>query len=211
MNDAKAILLGAGGHARVLLDLLDLQAFSVSGVTAPELESGQEWFGITVLESDKGVTGYPVDEVLLVNAVGGIPGQRIRQRLYTEFKGLGFRFATLQHPSSIVSRSADLAEGVQLMAGSIVQSGVKIGVNALVNTRASIDHDCVIGAHAFIGPAVTLCGDVQVGEGAFIGAGAVVLPGVQIGAGAIVGAGAVVIRSVAKDIKVVGNPAFQMK
>lgn len=210
MNCAKAILLGAGGHARVLLDLLDLQACSVVGVAAPELESGQEWFGIAVLD-DKAVTGYPVEEVLLVNAVGSIPGQRIRQRLFTDFKGLGFRFATLQHPTSIVSKSAELAEGVQLMAGSIVQSGVKIGVNALVNTRASVDHDCVIGAHAFIGPAVTLCGDVQVGEGAFIGAGAVVLPGVQIGAGAIVGAGAVVIRSVAKDIRVVGNPAIQMK
>lgn len=211
MNDAKAILLGAGGHARVLLDLLDLQAFDIVGVTAPELVSGKEWFGIAVLDFDKNVTGFPINEVLLINAVGGIPGQRIRQRLYTEFKDMGFRFATLQHPSSIVSRSAELAEGVQLMAGSILQPGVKIGVNVLVNTRASIDHDCVIGAHAFIGPAVTLCGDVQVGEGAFIGAGAVVLPGVQIGAGAIVGAGSVVIRSVAKDMRVVGNPAIQMK
>ena len=211
MNDAKFVLLGAGGHARVLLDLLDLQALRVVGVTGPELKRGQSWFGIDVLEFEKGVEAYPINAVVLVNAVGATPGSWVRQRIYTEFKALGFQFATLLHPSSTISMRAELAEGVQLMAGSIVQPGVRIGVNALVNTRASVDHDCEIGAHAFIGPAATLCGGVKVGEGAFIGAGAIILPGIDIGSGAVVGAGAVVVGSVTKNTTVVGNPAIKIK
>jgi UDP-perosamine 4-acetyltransferase len=95
-------------------------------------------------------------------------------------------------------------EGVQVMAGAIVQPGVRVGANSVLNSRSSVDHDCVIGSHVHVAPGAVLCGSVVVGDHAFVGAGATVIQGVHIGAGAVIGAGVVVIRNVAKGAVVYG-------
>jgi UDP-perosamine 4-acetyltransferase len=90
-----------------------------------------------------------------------------------------------------------------------VQCRARIGRNVVINTRASVDHDCVVEDHVFVGPGATLCGEVRIGEGTFVGAGAVILPGIAVGDGAIVAAGAVVARNVPSGALVMGVAATQ--
>jgi len=207
MKQLPVLLLGAGGHARVVLDLLVLRGYRLAGVFAPELELGGQWFGVNSLGGDEAVAAFSPDQVLLVNGLGAVPGQNTRQSVQRRFVDQGYRFISLIHPSVIVAQSAEIADGVQLMAGSVIQPGVRIGAATVVNTGARIDHDCCLGEHVFVGPGAIACGDVSIQTGVFIGAGAILLPGVTIGTGAVVGGGAVVVNSVEAGMKVVGNPA----
>jgi UDP-perosamine 4-acetyltransferase len=125
-------------------------------------------------------------------------------------KARGFAFSSVQDPSAVMGRECEMGEGCQVMAGAVLQCRVKIGSNAVINTRSSVDHDCTIGPHAFISPGATLCGNVTLAESAFVGAGAVVLPGIGVGESAIVGAGAVVTKPVPTRWIVAGNPAVKI-
>lgn len=97
-----------------------------------------------------------------------------RKRIAAETPG---PFATLAHPSAIIARDAEIGEGTVIMAGVIIQPGVKIGRHCIINTKASIDHDCVIGDFVHIGPGCTLCGNVTVSEGKMVPAGTVLYQG----------------------------------
>jgi sugar O-acyltransferase (sialic acid O-acetyltransferase NeuD family) len=208
MIEDRIILVACGGHGSVVLDSLFAAGVRVHGIIDP---SSRGSLGVPVLGDDAWLDRVGPAGVLLVNGAGAIPGQTLRQRLYEERKARGFRFAEVRHPSAVTGIEVVLAEGSQLMAGCVIQCRARVGHNSVVNTRASVDHDCVIGAHVFIAPGVTLCGAVGVGSGAFIGAAAVVLPGVRIGAGAVVGAGSVVVEDVQPGCWVVGAPARPMQ
>jgi serine acetyltransferase len=93
------------------------------------------------------------------------------------------------------------------MAGTVVNSDTSIGANAIINTKASIDHDCVLGECVHMAPGSTLCGEVKVGSCTFVGAGATVIPCCTIGSDVTVGAGAVIVRDVPNGVTVVGVPA----
>ncbi len=187
----RAILLGAGGHARVVLALAQGLGFDVVGVCDP-LITGQ-WQGLTVLGDDNALLAQRRDIVLL-NGIGKLPGQTRRREVQDRWQGHGFAFPVLVHPAAWVAPDADLGAGVQVMAGAVVQPGCRIGAGSIVNTRAGVDHDCTLGADAHIAPGATLCGGVTVGDGAFVGAGATVVQGVTLGAGAVLAAGAVLVR-----------------
>ena len=199
------ILLGAGGHARVLLDALRCCGVEVLGFVGPDLSSAE--LDVEYLGGDECVQGFAVDEVVLVNGVGNIGG---RQRLFDAFKSQGYRFAQVIHPSAIISKQSVLAEGVQVMAGTVIQAGVSVAENVIINTRASVDHDCCIGAHAHISVGAVLAGDIKIGKSVLIGAGSTLIQGIGIGDGSVVGAGAVVIRDVEPCKTVIGVPAKEL-
>lgn len=204
------ILLGAGGHAGVLLDILmlvggrDILGYSVGEASL----IGQQRRGLPVLSTDDELpAAYPPEEVELVNGLGSVGDTSARRSIYQRMKGLGYNFASVIHPKAIVAQDVQLAEGVQVMAAAVIQPGSKIGVNAIINTAAVVDHDCVIGDHAHLAGGVTLSGGVHVGEGVHVGTGASVIQNVNIGAGATVGAGALVVRDVPLAVTVIGVPA----
>jgi UDP-perosamine 4-acetyltransferase len=207
MTDKKRLLLAAGGHGRVVLDTLLSQGFSVHGILDPGLSVGLTIFGVPVLGADTWLDDANPTDFVLVNGAGAAPASALRQRLFERWSARGFGFVALCHPGAIVAREVVLREGSQVMAGAIVQPRSLVGANAVVNTRASIDHDCAIDAHAFIAPGAVLCGGVRVGMGAFVGAGAVLLPGIKVGDRAVVGAGATVTRDVPAGLRVLGTPA----
>ena len=206
----QVFLLGGGGHGRVVLDALLSSGLSVAGVLDPNLKVGDQVFGVPVMGGDEFLNQVAPKDVLLVNGLGANPCVLSRKRLFEDMKARGFSFDAVQDPSAVVGAECDLGESSQIMAGAVLQNRVRIGNNAVINTRASIDHDCVVGAHVFVSPGTVLCGVVTVAESAFIGAGAVVLPGIQIGANAIVAAGAVVTKSVSSEWIVAGNPAVKI-
>jgi UDP-perosamine 4-acetyltransferase len=167
--------------------------------------------GFPILGDDSLVLKRPPSSVRLVNGIGSTGSTSRRTEVYCRFHDLGYAFVGVVHPAATVALDAVLGEGVQLMAGSVVQAGARIAENVLINTRASVDHDCDIGAHAHVAPGATLSGGVQLGEGVHVGTGATIIQGVRIGAGAIVAAGAVVVTDIPRNVTVAGVPAREVR
>lgn len=191
------VILGAGGHAKVLLSLIQAAGLEVLGVSAPELvEQGLEnWRGVPVLTLfDDNLNAFPPENIALVNGVGN---QTVRHGLFEKFKAQGYFFPVLIHPQAWVDASVVLDEGAQVMAGAVIQADACIGKNVIINTRASVDHDCAIGDHVHIAPGAILCGHVQVKQNAFIASGATVITGICVGENAVAGAGASIVRDIA--------------
>lgn len=208
MQSKPVILLGAGGHAKVLLDILLEQNAEIVGIAEKGgVERPTDLFGVPIIGSDSDVERYSPREIELVNGIGSIGSTALRKRVYEKFKVLGYRFRQVIHPGAVVSRRTELGEGVQIMAGAVVNIGTRIGEDAIINTNASVDHDCLIGAHVHIAPGVTLSGGVKVGEGSHIGTGASVVQGKEISVNVIVGAGAVVVNNIKAEKIVCGIPA----
>jgi len=200
------LIIGAGGHARVLIEALAKSGTVMLGCVAkkaPALGS----LSIPFLGDDEALCRHSPSSIVLVNGIGSIAWSDLRRDIFLRFKEKGYRFGTVTHPSAILPSECVLGEGVQVMAGAILQPGCRIGENVIINTGAVIDHDCRIGPHVHIAPGALLSGDVTVGEGAHVGTGARVIQGVKIGAGALVGAGAAVVRDLPPDAKVAGVPA----
>lgn len=211
-GDRPIIVLGAGGHGKVLIDALIARGAPLIGITDPDEKlHGLRLLGIPVLGADDTVADHGADDVVLVNGIGSTWFSDSRRVLYDRFVDAGYTFRTVVHPSAVISPDAEIADGVHIMAGAVVQAGCKISVNSIVNTQSSVDHDCVIGAHVHIAPGAVLGGDVTVGEGTHIGAGATVIQNIGIGAGALVAAGATVVLDVPAGARVAGTPARQMK
>lgn len=202
------IVLGAGGHAKVLVDALISAGLTVRGLTdAVPAKAGTAVLGVPVLGEDKEVFAFAPDAVRLVNGIGSVRVPVLRRKLFESFKKSGYFFERVVHASAIIAPDVAMAEGAQIMAGVVLQVGCRIGENVIINTRAAVDHDCVIGNHAHVSPGAILCGNVEVGEGSHIGAGATVIQGVRIGQGCMVAAGAVVIRDIPAGATVAGVPA----
>jgi len=211
MGNRPVIIIGGGGHARVLIATLKAFWREIIGILHPdETMIGQTIAGITVIGNDDKVSDYAPDEVVLINGLGSVSLPEKRKDIYMKFKKNGYSFASVIHPSAIVVDDVKIGEGVQIMAGAIVQSGCLIGENVIINTGAIVDHDCKIGAHVHIAPGSIISGGVEIGEMAHIGTGAKVVQGINIHSCAVIGAGAVVIRNVRAATKVVGNPAKEI-
>lgn len=191
------ILIGAGGHARIIREMAELCGANILGVCDPKFwdERGQRWHGLEVLGGDECLSEFNPKKVLLLNGIGMMPGSHVRQLVFERLTQMGFRFPALIHPFAWLSPDASISDGVQLTAGAVIQPGVYIGCNTIVNTRSSVDHDSHLGAHCHLAPGATLCGDVRVGDGSFIGAGATVVQGVTLTPKTFIKAGSVTSRN----------------
>ncbi len=191
------ILVGGGGHAHVVIDVLRLAGQEILGVCDPALTGpGSAVCGVPVIGDDEAIFARSSDSVLLANAVGSTRTTASRAEVFQRFRARGYRFVTAKHPSALIADSVALGEGVQVMAGAVVQPGVALGDNVLVNTGASVDHDCRIEAHVHIAPGAVLSGGVALEEGVHVGTGAVIVQSLRVGRGSLVAAGAVVTADV---------------
>ncbi|MCJ0972456.1 acetyltransferase [Pseudomonas sp. PS1] len=203
------VMLGAGGHAKVLLSLIRAAEMNVVGVCDPVLaENGiRKWRGLIVLGADEALDAINPASVGLVNGIGQLAASTARRRVFERFKEKGFSFPVLVHPTAWVDESTVLSEGVQVMAGAVIQADVTVGLNSIINTSASIDHDCYLGSHIHVAPGATVCGHVNLSDFVFIATGATVIQAIHIGESAIVGAGATVVRNLGPGETLLGAAA----
>ena len=210
----RVIGLGAGGHARVVIEILRLlSGYELVGLLDPRQELwDSDVLGVPVLGDDRLLSelrNQGVDFAFI--GLGTVGDTRPRRRLYEIVRRQGFQFIKAIHPQSIIAPSVELGHGPTIMAGAVINTGAKLGDNVIVNTGSIVEHDCIIGDHVHIATGARLAGTVRVGEGAHIGLGASILQGLEVGQNAIVGAGAVVISNVPDNTVVVGVPARILK
>ena len=206
----KVVGLGAGGHAKAVIDAIQLSgAHEVVGLLDrdPALK-GQLVLDVPVLGGDDLLPGLKAKGIggvfIGVGSVGDAAG---RVRLYEQAIAQGLEVIVVTHPNAMVSPSASVGAGTVVLAQAVINPGATVGVNVIINTAAVVEHDCTIGDHAHIATGACLAGGVSVGDRAHVGVGASVKQGIAIGSGAIVGAGAAVVDDVPAGTTVVGVPA----
>jgi UDP-perosamine 4-acetyltransferase len=202
--------LGAGGHAKVLLDiLLGAPGIELLGLLDPDPALGGAWvMGVPVLGGDDLLAGVrAMGAGGFFVGVGSVGSTRKRERLFALGLEAGLEPVDAVHGRAVRSPFARHGPGLALLAGAVLNPGASLGANVVVNTGAVVEHDCLVGDHAFIAPGALVLGGARIGAGAFLGAGCVVRQGLEVGAGAVVGAGSVVVRNVLAGERVVGNPA----
>jgi sugar O-acyltransferase (sialic acid O-acetyltransferase NeuD family) len=210
-NCPEFVIWGAKGHALVLADIIHGQGGRVIALFDREPPAISPLVGVPVYA---GLDDYhawvrslaSVRDVAAIAAIGGARGKD-RCDYLALFRHTGFRTPFLIHPSATVSPSARIGDNCQVLAGTVVVAGAQIGEASIINTKASVDHECVLGEGVHIAPGATLCGCVEIGSFTLVGAGAVVLPRVRIGTNVLVGAGSAVTKDIPDNVVAVGVPA----
>lgn len=196
------LVIGAGGHAIVVVDILRQLNCTIIGLVSKDPIKQQPVFAdLPCYASDDDILSFNADDILLVNAIGSLPGQDVRFKIHHKFKQLGYCFKTLISPKAIVSDYAELSEGVQVMPGAIINANSIIGEGSIVNSGAIVEHDCTIGAYNHLAPGAILSGAVTTGNYVHIGTGASVIHGIKIGSNVMVGAGATVTKNLDNNKK----------
>lgn len=208
MTVASHVLIGGGGHARVLMEAMRSAGVSLTYVLDddPQLQ-GTRIRGVDVRGPLELLHAVDPTEVVLVNGIGSTDVPNARREVHERLACRGFAFASIVHPSAVIADDAEVGPGAQILAGVVIQTGTRIGRNAIVNTGATVDHDCTVSDHAHVAPGATLCGEVCVGRCVHVGTGAVVIQGRHLADESMIAAGSVVTRDVAPGARVCGVPA----
>lgn len=190
------VMIGGGGHASVLTEMLLIQGKEVVAVISPEDIGKRRIFnGIAHLKNNEDILAFDKERVLLVNGIGMAPKSKFRQKINNYFLSLGYKFETVIAHNAYISPFAKVEVGAQVFPMAIVQTGVTIGVHSIINSGALIEHDSRVGAYNHIAPKATLCGQVKTEDNVYIGSGSTIIQGLSIGKGAVVGAGVALTES----------------
>lgn len=196
----EAVVIGAGGHGKVIISLLQELGFKVSMV----LDDNPARWGENILSVP--VKG-PVEEIKGMQDIGAIIGIGNNQTRLEVAKNNDTHWITAIHPFSWIHPSVKIGEGSVVFAGSVIQPDTVVGKHCIINTGVTIDHDCQIGDGVHIAPGCHLAGNITIGEASFLGVGVSVIPGCTIGKGTTIGAGATVTTDLPDNVVAVGTPA----
>ncbi|WP_373495726.1 acetyltransferase [Aquiflexum sp.] len=199
MEKEELHIIGASGHAKAVIDLLEDRSI-IAGVYDDNSEIS-EILGIEVHCPANKING-------VLGKIHIAIGDNKTRKKIVESLSFETKYGTIVHKSAIVSNYIKIGEGTVVMEGAIIKVDSEIGNHVIVNTGASIDHDCKIDDFVHIGPGSTLCGNIKVGEGSLVGAGSVVIPGVSIGSWCIIGAGSIVHKDVPNSAKWIGDRIY---
>lgn len=194
----KISIIGASGHAKVIIDLAEDLGYSIKTVFDQN---------ISIENLLKYSVSHDMDSIPL-NSIIAIGNNYIRKKIANE---ISLFMPALVHPSSFVSKYSKIGNGTVVMSGVSINVDVEIGEHCIINTNSSIDHDCKIHDYVHISPNASLAGNVEVGECTHIGIGACIIQGIKIGKNCIIGAGSVLIRDVLDGTVIVGNPGKELK
>ena len=210
-SDTDIILIGAGGHAKVIIETIGkyYKHYNLIGITDnDETKINQTWMGIPILGDDsilRSIYEKGVRKAFI--SLGTVKEYIPRLNVITSVKKIGFQFVNIIHGSSIVSDNVKIGEGNAILAGAIINIDTAIGDNCIINSGSIIEHDCVVGNNVHIATGAKIAGQVKIGDNCMIGIGACVKQSVNIGKNSVIGAGCIVIKDIPENSIVVGVPA----
>jgi len=206
VSPQRIYVYGAGGHGKVVADILRAAALPLAGFVDDSAgRFPQPVLGFPVISTDEWLA---MDEHRAVMGVAlGIGDNYARIKIADRCRSWGFEILTAVHPSAVVSPAALIGAGSVVTALASINAGAELGDGVIVNTGAVVEHDCIIGDYAHISPNAALAGGARLGAFSHLGIGAVVLPGIVVGAKTIIGAGAVVVHDIPEGVVAIGVPA----
>lgn len=206
MINEDLLLIGAGGHARSCIDVIEQEGnFRIAGLVGLQSQLGMKVEGYEVIETDDTFSRLVKKIPFALIVIGQLVSSEKRVRLFHQALEAGFEMARIISPSAHVSSSARIGAGSIVMHGAILNSGVTVGSNCIINSKALIEHDSKVGNDCHISTGAILNGGVIIDEGCFIGSGAVVKEGVTIGKSSVVGMGAILRSNLAASSKFLGE------
>lgn len=193
----KIIILGKGGHAKSVVDVIERQGiYEIAGyVINEEIETKDNDYPIIGKDEDlERIYQSEIHNVAI--GIGFLGKSSLRKKLYEKLKKIGYEFPVICDPSAVISKKTVIQEGTFIGKGVIVNVNVHIGKMCIINTGAIVEHDCYVGNFSHIAVGTVLCGDVYVGAETLIGANATIIQGRSVGDRCIVGAGEVIRKNV---------------
>jgi len=209
IDNKEFIIIGAGGHARVIADAILTLGYTLQGFVDLEY-TGQkeEILGLPVLGGLEFLDQSNPSDIALAIAIGE---NTKRSYYYDFFMKKGFFFPSLLHPEAIISDFSHIGGGVFINAGAVVNAEVRISNNCIINTGSIIDHEVVIGENCHICPGAKIAGRVIIGNNSFIGTGANIIDYIKIGHDVVIGAGSVIVKDAQSESTYVGVPGRKIK
>lgn len=206
MQKPSIILIGAGGHARSCIDVIEQEGkYQIEGLIGTAGEMGSCHLGYRVIGTDLDLPRFVEKYRFAHVAVGQIKSSEARIAMHKRLCQIGFELPAIHSPLSHSSPHASIGCGTILMHGAIVNAGAAVGEMTIINTRALVEHDATVGGYCHISTGAILNGEVRVGECSFIGSGCVVKERITIGRGCVVGMGLTVRRNIADRTSVLSN------
>ena len=202
MRKPNLILIGAGGHCRSCIDVIEQEGkFRIGGLIGLSNEVGTKPFGYEVITTDSGAGELTKLFPFALIALGQIHSAELRVRLFRQMNLVGFRFPSIIAPTASVSPRATIGAGTIVMHGATINAGAVIGDNCIVNSNALIEHDSQVAHHCHVSTGAILNGGTSIGQGSFIGSGAILREGISVAANSLVGMGAVVRHDLSANSK----------
>jgi sugar O-acyltransferase (sialic acid O-acetyltransferase NeuD family) len=190
MSKPSLILIGAGGHARACIDVIEhLGTLEIAGLIGTKEELQHECMGYRVIATDSDLPKLAKQYQYALITVGQIKSPLVRQSLYRQALALGFKLPAITSPTAHVSRHAVVGDGTIVMHGAIVNAGARVGNNCIVNSNALIEHDATVGDHCHISTGAIVNGTANIGLGSFVGSGSIIKQGITLGSNCVVGMG----------------------
>lgn len=189
----KILLIGAGGHARSCIDVIESNNhYEIGGLIEKDESISNDSLGYPVIGTDDDLEKLRQKYSHALVTVGQLKSSKIRIKLYELLSELNFVLPVIISSKAYVSKTAKIGKGTIVMHGAIVNANALIGVNCILNNKALIEHDAVIGDHCHISTGAIINGEVTVGNESFIGSGAVTKQTISIGRNCVIGAGSII-------------------
>ena len=205
------VIIGAGGHARVIVDILQHDKnIKIIGCIDKQKKKGETVLGYPLLGEFK-MLPQLIKKYGINAAVVGVGDNNVRAGYYQQLKKMKLKLINAIHPRASIAENAVIGDGNVICREAVICTCAKIGNNCIINTGAIVEHDCVIEDHAHVAPGVNIAGRVTIGEGTFVGIGATIIHFINIGKHSIIGAGAILTNNIPSNVVAVGQPAMVIK
>lgn len=196
----KIILVGAGGHARSCIDVIELSGqFEIAGLVEKSPNKGQENLDYPILGTDDDLQNLRQKYNYALVTVGQIKSPAIRIKLFKHLQELDYQLPIIASKIAYVSKHAQIGEGSIILHDAVVNANAKVGKNCIINNKALVEHDAIVGDHCHIATGAIVNGEVTVGTGSFIGSGVIIKQSVSIGKNSVIGAGVFLKQDIKPD------------
>lgn len=207
------VIFGSSGHAKVIVEIIKkMNSHNVVGYIDSFKAIGEVTLGIPIIGSEDDLPTL-MDKYDIKGGIVAIGDNYTRKKVVERIKEISpsLKFLTAIHPNSVISDSVNIGEGSVVMAGAVVNACVSIGKFCIINTNASVDHDCKLYDFVSLAPKVGLGGSCTIGHLSAVGIGTNLIHGVVIGENCVVGAGSLVLEDFEDNLISYGTPAKKVR